>query len=339
MNDSENETWVVEQNMTCDPWHPVQNIILPLVYLVVLFVGLLGNCVALLIFLQKARKIKKAIRVYLINLTLADILFNCLLPFWIIYYFRRGDWVLSEGACRVVGALYYLATYSAITFMILISLNRYCTVSKRKLFLTEHQGAVYTSVAIWLVWLACSIPAITEQQTSHRDPSFTKCFEDYADRSSYVYVSFAFFLLSLLIVLTSYISIIQSLSPQQNNPTKPQGAHRRRARSMVLGMLLVFLICVLPYHVSLIPWTLNKVRSTASSACGPVEPVDIVHKLNLALLSLNSCIDPIIYCFSVKRFRRELIKTMGKLLGRITFQSHITEPSESHMASNSFTSS
>lgn len=325
--------------MTCDPWHPVQNIVLPVVYLLVLFVGLLGNCVALLIFLQKARKIKKAIRVYLINLTLADILFNCSLPFWIIYYFRRGDWVLSDVACRVVAALYYLATYSAISFMILISLNRYCTVRKRKLFLTEHHGALYTSGIIWLVWLACSIPALTEQQTSHKDPSFTKCFEEYADRSTYVYLSFSFFLLSLLIVLTSYISIMNSLGPQQSTSTKPQGAHRRHARSMVLGMLLVFVICVLPYHVSLIPWSLNKVRSAANSVCDSVESVEIVHKLNLALLSLNSCIDPIIYCFSVKRFRRELIKTIGKLLGRMSFQSHVTEPSESHMASTSFTSS
>nr|XP_013800382.1 PREDICTED: platelet-activating factor receptor-like [Apteryx mantelli mantelli] len=112
----------------CVPSDPLQFVLVPAVYCLVLCVGLPGNLAALLVFLQSG-KVRKAIRIYLINLTLADILFNLTLPLWIPYYLAGGDWLLSEAACRLAGAAYYLATYSAITFMALISVNRYCTTS------------------------------------------------------------------------------------------------------------------------------------------------------------------------------------------------------------------
>ncbi|XP_069752248.1 platelet-activating factor receptor-like [Narcine bancroftii] len=339
MNSSENYSWVARTVPdACDPWHPVQNFILPLVYLVVLFVGLLGNCVALLIFLQNDRKVKKAIRVYLINLTLADIMFNATLPFWVVYYFKGRDWIFSEAMCRMAGVFYYVATYSAITFMILISINRYCTVrmTKLPLPLNEPTGSLYTCGFVWMFWLACGIPALLEQQTTRWGLNAIRCFEEYSRSTIFVYMSFIFFLVSFLFVLLSYISIMRALTSQGN---ALQGMHRRLARSMVLGMVIVFLLCVLPYHVSLIPWEMNRANSKDMPGCTQISGVDIVHKLNLALLSMNSCVDPIIYCFSVKRFRRELNKVFRKLVRRLPFQPHTVEASETHIRSNSLTTS
>uniref|UniRef100_UPI00398F1AB1 platelet-activating factor receptor-like n=1 Tax=Pristiophorus japonicus TaxID=55135 RepID=UPI00398F1AB1 len=339
LNSSENYSSIARAaREACDIWDPVQYVILPLVYLVVLFVGLFGNAIALLIFLQNGRKVKKAIRVYLINLTLADIMFNFTLPFWVVYYFKGGDWIFSEVTCRVAGAFYYIATYSAITFMILISINRYCTVrmTKLKIALNKPRGSLYTCGAVWIICFAFAIPALIQQQTFRQGLKATKCFEEYSNRSIYVYASFIFFLISFFIVLLSYVSIMKALSSQGN---ASQGIHRRLAKSMVLGMLVVFLVCVLPYHVSLIPWQLSRGNSKGMPDCAPPKAIDIVHKLNLALLSMNSCIDPIIYCFSVKRFRRELNKTFRKLIRCLPFQMHTFEATETHIRSTSLTTS
>ncbi|XP_048469203.1 platelet-activating factor receptor-like [Rhincodon typus] len=338
MNASENSSSIGQADESCVNWDPMQNIILPLVYLVVLFVGLFGNCIALLTFLQNARKVKKAIRVYLINLTLADILFNLTLPFWVVYYFKGGDWIFSEVMCRLAGTFYYIATYSAITFMIFISINRYCTVRMRKLNLPFNKpvGSLCTCAAIWIVWIACAIPTLIQQQSFKRGTTIVKCFEEYSGRRFYVYASFTFFLISLLIVLLSYISIMKALSAQGK---ASQGIHRRLAKSMVLGMLVVFLVCALPYHVFLIPWELSRANSKEMPHCGPPKAIDIIHQLNVALLSMNSCIDPIIYCFSVKRFQRELMRTFRKLMRCLPFQVHTFEASEIHIRSTSLTTS
>ncbi|KFO73577.1 Platelet-activating factor receptor, partial [Cuculus canorus] len=201
----------------CVPSDPVQFVLVPAVYCLVLCVGLPGNLVALLVFLQSG-KVRKAIRIYLINLTLADILFNLTLPLWIPYYLAGGDWLLSEAACRLAGAAYYLATYSAITFMVLISFNRYC-------------------------------------------------------------------------------------APAAASPGSP----RQQARAMVLGMLLVFVVCVAPYHLTLAPWVGSQ---PPVPLCGPPTALDVLHALSVALLSLNSCLDPVVYCFSIQRFRADLGRTL-----------------------------
>ncbi|NXW65071.1 PTAFR factor, partial [Eurystomus gularis] len=270
----------------CVPSDPVQFVLVPAVYCLVLCVGLPGNLVALLVFLQSG-KVRKAIRIYLINLTLADILFNLTLPLWISYYLAGGDWLLSEAACRLAGAAYYLATYSAITFMALISFNRYCAVraAQRELPLTGRRGAMLACALAWLLGLGCA----------------------HGRQRAYAYAMVAFFAAAFLVVLGTYASIARALSvPAATSP----GSHRQQARAMVLGMLLVFVVCVAPYHLTLAPWVGSR---PPEPLCEPPATLDMLHGLSVALLSLNSCLDPLVYCFCIRRFRADLGRTLRKI--------------------------
>ncbi|XP_062818160.1 platelet-activating factor receptor-like [Anolis carolinensis] len=311
-------TWLVGGR--CLLSDPVQFILVPAVYCLVLCVGLPGNMAALLVFLQSGR-VRKAIRIYLLNLTLADIFFNLTLPFWIPYYWAEGHWVLPEAFCRLAGATYYLATYSAMAFMTLISLNRYCTVAKMELALNKPRGALVGCTLAWGLCAACAVPSLATQQT-HQDGSLhTKCFEEHTGRRSYAYVMVLLFAASFLVVLGAYISIMRSLSVA----TGPcQGGHRRRAQVMVLGMLLVFVVCVAPYHLSLVPWVVNRMSSPFG---GPPSFLDNLHMLSVALLSLNSCIDPLIYCFAIKRFRADLCLMVRKVTRCRRLRSRPSQPS------------
>ncbi|NXK35867.1 PTAFR factor, partial [Piprites chloris] len=268
----------------CLPNDPVQFVLVPVVYCLVLCVGLPGNLVALLVFLQSG-KVRKAIRIYLINLTLADILFNLTLPLWIHYYLSGGDWLLSEAACRLAGAAYYLATYSAVTFMALISFNRLA----------------------WLLGLGCAVPTLAARQTFPARAGATACFEQHGRHRAYAYAMVGFFAAAFLVVLGTYASIARALSaPTAASP----GSHRQQARAMVLGMLLVFVVCVAPYHLTLAPWVGSR---PPALPCGPPDTLDVLHALSVALLSLNSCLDPLVYCFSIRRFRADLGRTLCKI--------------------------
>ncbi|XP_053124493.1 platelet-activating factor receptor-like [Hemicordylus capensis] len=291
----------------CQPSDPMQFILLPATYCLVLCVGLPGNIAALLVFLQSGR-VRKAIRIYLINLTLADIFFNLTLPFWIPYYLAEGNWDLPEAFCRLAGAVYYLATYSAMAFMTLISLNRYCTVAKLDLALNKPQGALVGCIVSWVLCFACAVPSLATQQTHLAGSVSTKCFEQHSGRRSYAYAMVGLFAASFLVVLGAYMSIMRSLLAAAGSC---QGGHRRRARAMVLGMLLVFVVCVAPYHLSLVPWVADRM---SSSACSTPSFLDNLHMLSMALLSLNSCIDPLIYCFAIKRFRTDLWTMVRKVV-------------------------
>ncbi|XP_025941864.1 platelet-activating factor receptor-like [Apteryx rowi] len=244
----------------CVPSDPLQFVLVPAVYCLVLCVGLPGNLAALLVFLQSG-KVRKAIRIYLINLTLADILFNLTLPLWIPYYLAGGDWLLSEAACRLAGAAYYLATYSAITFMALISVNRYCTVraARRELPLNRRRGAALACALAWLLGLGCAVPTLAARQTFPAGAGGTKCFEQYGRQRAYAYAMVGFFAGAFLVVLGAYASIARSLSAPA--AAASPGSHRQQARAMVLGMLLVFALCVAQSAV------LQLVLSLDSGAC------------------------------------------------------------------------
>ncbi|XP_074782427.1 platelet-activating factor receptor-like [Athene noctua] len=292
----------------CVPSDPVQFVLVPAVYCLVLCVGLPGNLVALLVFLQSG-KVRKAIRIYLINLTLADILFNLTLPLWIPYYLAGGDWLLSEAACRLAGAAYYLATYSAVTFMALISFNRFCAVraARRELPLTGRRGAALACALAWLLGLGCAVPTLAAQQTFPARAGATACFEQHGRQRGYAYAMVGFFAAAFLVVLGAYASIARALSvPAAASP----GSHRQQARAMVLGMLLVFVVCVAPYHLTLAPWVGSR---PPVPLCGPPAALDVLHALSVALLSLNSCLDPLVYCFSIWRFRHDLGRTLRRM--------------------------
>ncbi|OXB77829.1 UNVERIFIED_CONTAM: hypothetical protein H355_000584 [Colinus virginianus] len=285
----------------CAPSDPVQFVLLPAVHCLVLCVGLPGNVAALLVFLRRG-KVRRAVRVYLINLTLADILFNLTLPLWIPYYLAGGDWLLPEAVCRVTGAAYYLATYSAITFMALISVDRLCAVQAVRWALPGHRGAAVMCGAAWLLGLGCATPALTARQTSAARPGVTACFEQHTQQRGYAYAMVAFFAVAFLVVLGAYTSIARSL-PTAASP----GSHRQQARAVVLGMLLVFAVCVAPYHLMLAPWVGSR---TPTPPCSPPAALDVLHTLSVALLSLNSCLDPLVYCFCIRRFRADLARTL-----------------------------
>nr|XP_028594796.1 platelet-activating factor receptor-like isoform X1 [Podarcis muralis] len=334
MNNSTTSGLVVGQ---CRLNDPVQFILVPAVYCLVLCVGLPGNVAALLVFLQSGR-VRKAIRIYLINLTLADIFFNLTLPFWIPYYLAEGHWELPEAFCRLAGATYYLATYSAMAFMTLISLNRYCTVAKLEMALNRPLGALVGCAVAWLLCFACAVPSLLTQQTYQVEAISMKCFEQHSGRRSYACAMVVLFAASFLVVLGAYMSIMRSLSASAGTC---QGGHRRRARAMVLGMLLVFVVCVAPYHLSLVPWVADRM---ASSFCSPPSFLDNLHMLSVALLSLNSCIDPLIYCFSIKRFRTDLWTMVRKVVRCLPLPSAVPPPppenrSPPNIRSSSLTSS
>ena len=102
----------------------------PVFYGIVFILGLLANCYALFI-LRRLRhsKTMSEICIYMINLTMADLLFVCALPFWIGYYSLGGDWIYSDFMCCVEGLLFFINTYCSILFLAAISVNRYWAIS------------------------------------------------------------------------------------------------------------------------------------------------------------------------------------------------------------------
>ncbi|XP_044526911.1 platelet-activating factor receptor-like [Gracilinanus agilis] len=305
----------------CGPWDdPARFIVVPAAYAVALSLGLPANLAALAVFGRGGGRLGQALRLYLLNLAVADILFTLTLPFWLTYYLGHAHWPFPASVCHITGATYYAATYAAISFMVLISVSRYCTVQGPKpgfgarLPLNQLRVAQAACTATWMLCLACAAPSLVSARALRPGPGgTTRCFEHGWAWQDMAYITVAFFIVAFLLVLGAYVSLARVLVvPPASRGTSlgpfAAGSHRRMARTMVLGLLLVFAVCLAPYHLILAPWVAGQEGNdgdNGESECQVPSTLDVLHTLSLALLSLNSCLDPLVYCFSLRRFRQD----------------------------------
>lgn len=83
----------------------------------------------------------------------------------------------------------------------------------------------------------------------------------------------------------------------------------RRTKAKVFVVVGVFFICFAPFHFARVPYTLTQTRSTASH-CRAQNALYIAKETTLWLSATNVCLDPLIYVFLCKVFRRRLTATL-----------------------------
>lgn len=67
--------------------------------------------------------------IYLINLSVADLLYIMALPLWIDYFLQHDDWIHGQESCKLFGFIFYTNIYVSIAFLCCISLDRYLAVA------------------------------------------------------------------------------------------------------------------------------------------------------------------------------------------------------------------
>lgn len=311
------------------------------VYGIIFIMGLVANVYVLFVLrCLRGAKAMGEIRIYMTNLTISDLLFVCALPFWISYYSRRGDWVYTDFMCRLTGSFFFINTYSSILFLGAISVNRYWAVTRPlDAASSDHRRrGIIVCVCIWLLTVCMAIPSLVSPGTNE-DGDFTRCFEGYnnqTDEEKKAVAATHFSIIGLFFVIFFLVVVCNSLIAQalftQGLPQsgskfsttsvsqRPTGV-KRRALQMLLAVVGVFVLCFLPHHVIQGPWTLavlqikqgwghvnwsQKTRQVFSDA----------HQITLFLMGLNCVLDPVVYCFATRKFRRFIVDHFKKMKNR-----------------------
>lgn len=116
------------------------------------------------------------------------------------------------------------------------------------------------------------------------------------------YLTILEFLLPLLAVVgftlrvACFLSSSHGLMPQQSR------ARRARAIRLLATVLVVFTLCFTPFHIrQVLVYLRVKVGGD-----GPGQGVGhvLAYHITVTLSSLNSCLDPVVYCFVTDSFKR-----------------------------------
>ncbi|XP_036404354.1 lysophosphatidic acid receptor 6-like [Megalops cyprinoides] len=300
-----------------------QYLLLPIVYSLVFVLAMAGNLTALVHFLR-TRTVTQPSHIFLVNLCIIDLLFALTLPFNVAYHARHNDWPFGEAMCKVNGALFFGNLYGSSLFLMLISLDRYLAVSHplRALRLRSPKYRILLSCMVWAI-LASVILYLTLRGPLTRpfpETGHIACMENFSSKSwrgrissvSLLAAVIGFFM-PLLAIATCYPLIACKLLEQGRGvedgggtgaPLSAQhgsGRLRKRALRMVLLVLGVFLLCFAPYHLNQLVHTLGRMGVFAE--CPLIRFTYPARRVAMALCSLNSCLDPVVYCLASESFR------------------------------------
>uniref|UniRef100_H3CUU1 G protein-coupled receptor 20 n=1 Tax=Tetraodon nigroviridis TaxID=99883 RepID=H3CUU1_TETNG len=257
-----------------------------------LAVGVVLNSLALYVFCGGSTPPSASV-VYTINLAVADLLVALSLPARIALYHSGGRCT----ACSYVHTFsYFVNMYCSILFLTSICVDRYLAVVHASSTLHRCRTTGTAKCVSAVVWVVAVVVTYSFQTTALESGSTCIVLP------ALVYLSVLEFLLPLLAVvgftlrLACFLSSNQGLMPQQSR------ARRARAVRLLAAVLVVFTICFTPFHIrQLLVYLRFRVRGER-----PGEGVGhvLAYHITITLSSLNSCLDPVVYCFVTDSFKR-----------------------------------
>ncbi|KAL4692756.1 hypothetical protein H8959_016566 [Pygathrix nigripes] len=249
--------------------------------------------------------------IYLGNLAAADLILACGLPFWAITISNNFDWLFGETLCRVVNAITSMNLYSSICFLMLVSIDRYLALVKT-MSMGRMRGVRWAklySLVIWACTLLLSSPMLvfrTMKEYSDEGHNVTACVISYPSLVWEVFTNTLLnvvgFLLPLSVITFCTMQIMQVLRNNEMQKFK-EIQTERRATVLVLVVLLLFVICWLPFQVSTFLDTLH--RLGILSSCQDEHIIDVITQIASFMAYSNSCLNPLVYVIVGKRFRKK----------------------------------
>lgn len=304
-----------DDNQTCRMDESTLRIPLMVFYSAFFSFGLVGNALALYVFLHVHTK-KNSVRVFLINIAVADLILIACLPFRVQYHSQYNTWTLGPIFCKVVGNVFYVNMYVSITLLGLISVDRYVKI-QRAAIRSRIQNSRWSILACSIIW-ACSIAAgipLIALSEGNEEPG--KCFQ-YKQRmgaKGKAYFNFfmvAVFWLVFLSLVISYGKIAQSLlAASKAKPDLPNAQKYSRTAKKSFFVLFIFTVCFVPYHVFRVFYIYSQI---SESSCSSRRVADKANEIMLLFSTFNSCLDPVMYFLLSSSVRKATFRIVGNFL-------------------------
>ncbi|XP_028006818.2 C-X-C chemokine receptor type 2 isoform X1 [Eptesicus fuscus] len=295
-------------SVLCEPESlDINRFALMAIYVLVFLLSLLGNSLVMLVVLYS--QVNRSVTdIYLLNLAIADLLFALTLPIWAAA--KTTGWIFGTPLCKVVSLLKEVNFYSGILLLACISVDRYLAIvhATRTLTLKRH-WVKFICLGIWALSLILSLPVFVFHRAVYPPNSGPVCYVDMgANTTKWRIVMRALpqtigFLLPLLVMLICYGLTLRTLF-------QAQMGQKHRAMRVIFAVVLVFLLCWLPYNLVLLSDTLMRIGMIKETC---VRRNDIGRALDATeiLGFLHSCLNPLIYAFIGQKFRHGLLKIMA----------------------------
>lgn len=309
-------------------------VLFPVFYSVVFIISACGNSLVLYVICQRKQKFNST-SIYLVNLALSDTLFTLALPGRITYYICHFDWPFGDLLCKVTTLLFFTNTYAGIGFMTCISLDRYLAM------VHPHRLQCLRSVKVvrrvcCLVWALVSLQVapLLFNSMLHEHQGKRTCMEYFNFEGSrftpylLLLACTVSFCCPLTIIMGCYAKINLKLkaAAKQNSVTH-RSRRNHRANTIILLILLTFILCFSPYHINIMQYMSRKIHHQPS--CEEQKAFKVSLQTTVSLMNFNCCLDPVIYFFAIKTYKKRVMSLFKDYLYTSAASSKMTADNSS----------
>lgn len=273
---------------------PLTTRLIPIVYMLLVAIGVPANVAILYTVGSKIRKVSSAI--LYCSLAVSDLFLLLSLLFKAHYHLYGNHWTLGDTACRVVTACFYGNLYCSAQTLACISIKRYLAVVHPFKYKTlpKRLCTFWVAVAVWTVFGAAVVPELLVQQSYWLPELHRITCHDVLPLGQNSHVFLLYYNLVLTIfgllapLVTSvfcFIKIIRELN---------QSHHDWRLYIMSSSLVFViFLVCFTPAGVL---HFLHYVQLFVDRT----ENLYLYFNLAVCLCCLHACLDPFLFVLMSK---------------------------------------
>ncbi|XP_072167419.1 beta-3 adrenergic receptor-like [Diadema setosum] len=250
--------------------------------------GLVGNTVVI-VAVAMSRRLQTPTNVFVISLSLSDLLTSLGLPFQAVGVLSDHGWPLPESVCATVAASAMMSLTCSVTCLTIIAVNRFALITRaRRTYLrlfTTRRNIIY-SILSWLFpLLVFIIPQAAGYGRLGYEPTFKLCAWDTSHHLADIYEIMAalLFFVATLIITVTYTTIyvfirrhttvmqhhvankLNQVTDQSCNPTSQPPEVReafaeskkdlsRRDIDITINLfyiVCIFYLCIIPYGFAL----------------------------------------------------------------------------------------
>ncbi|XP_024056233.2 melanin-concentrating hormone receptor 1 [Terrapene carolina triunguis] len=285
--------------LTSTKWPRLQSIsytsiIMPSVFGIIYLFGIAGNSMVIFTVVKKSKFhwCHNVPDIFIINLSVVDLLFLLGMPFMIHQLRGNGIWHFGETICALITAMDANSQFTSTYILTAMSIDRYLA-TVHPISSSSFRKPFVTTLVICLLW-GFSFISITPVWLYARLIPFPGGTVGCGIRlpnpetDLYWFTLYQFFLafaLPFVVIVAAYAQILRHMKSSVA-PASQRSVQLRRVTRIAIAICLVFFICWSPYHL------LQLIQLSIS------HPSLIFYYTYTAAISLgyaNSCLNPFVY--------------------------------------------
>ncbi|XP_078515319.1 melanin-concentrating hormone receptor 1 isoform X1 [Lissotriton helveticus] len=282
------------------------SILMPSVFGTICLLGTIGNSVLIIAVVQKSKLRWMSVpEIFIVNLSLVDLLFLLGMPFLIHQLVGNGVWHFGESMCTVITALDANSQFTSTYILTAMSIDRYLAtvhpISSARF--RRPSTAALTIALLWVlsftsitpVWLYAGLIPFPggAKGCGIRLPN--------PERDIYWYTLYQFFLafaLPFLVITVAYLRILHRITSAVAPAAKRSIQQRnRKVTRTAVAICLFFFICWAPYYV---------LQLSQLSISRPSRLFYYAYNVAISLGYAHSCLNPFVYMVLCETFRKNL---------------------------------